>query len=105
MARKGRSASSAAGPGDPGLITLKAVQCIREADVIVYDHLVSPEILRHAGEKARLIYAGKQGAGIPSPSGRSMPSWWRRRKRGRSLRGSKVATPSSSAGGAKRRKS
>ncbi|MBM4315337.1 MAG: uroporphyrinogen-III C-methyltransferase [Deltaproteobacteria bacterium] len=50
-----------AGPGDPGLITIRGVQCIREADVIVYDHLVNPEILRHAGEKARLIYAGKHG--------------------------------------------
>ncbi len=61
MTEKGRVYIIGAGPGDPGLITLRGVQCIREADVIVYDHLVSPEILRHAGEKARLIYAGKQG--------------------------------------------
>jgi uroporphyrinogen III methyltransferase/synthase len=61
MTEKGRVYIIGAGPGDPGLITLRAVQCIREADVIIYDHLVSPEILRHAGEKARLIYAGKQG--------------------------------------------
>jgi uroporphyrinogen III methyltransferase / synthase len=50
-----------AGPGDPGLITLRGAACVREADVIIYDHLVSPEVLRHAGEKVRLIYAGKQG--------------------------------------------
>jgi len=61
MTEKGRVYIIGAGPGDPGLITLRGVQCIREADVIIYDHLVSPEILRHAGEKARLIYAGKQG--------------------------------------------
>ena len=61
MAEKGRVTIIGAGPGDPGLITLRGAQCIREADVIVYDHLVSPEILRHASEKARLIYAGKQG--------------------------------------------
>ena len=61
MTEKGRVYIIGAGPGDPGLITLRGAQCIREADVIVYDHLVSPEILRHAGEKARLIYAGKQG--------------------------------------------
>ncbi len=61
MTEKGRVTIIGAGPGDPGLITLRGVQCIREAEVIVYDHLVSPEILRHAGEKARLIYAGKQG--------------------------------------------
>jgi len=61
MTEKGRVYIIGAGPGDPGLITLRAVQCIREADVIIYDYLVGPEILRHATEKARLIYAGKQG--------------------------------------------
>ena len=61
MTEKGKVYIIGAGPGDPGLITLRGAECIREADVIVYDHLVSPEILRHAGEKARLIYAGKQG--------------------------------------------
>ena len=61
MTGKGRVYIIGAGPGDPGLITLRGVQCIREADVIIYDHLVSLEILRHAGEKTRLIYAGKQG--------------------------------------------
>ncbi len=50
-----------AGPGDPGLITLRGAACIGKADVIIYDHLVSPEILRHAAGKARRIYAGKQG--------------------------------------------
>ncbi len=61
MTEKGMVYIIGAGPGDPGLITLRGAQCIREADVIVYDHLVSPEILRHAGENARLIYAGKHG--------------------------------------------
>ncbi|MHB9096742.1 MAG: uroporphyrinogen-III C-methyltransferase [Syntrophales bacterium] len=61
MTKQGRVTIIGAGPGDPGLITLRGAQCIREADVIVYDHLVGPEILRHAGENARLIYAGKQG--------------------------------------------
>ena len=42
MAEKGRVSIIGAGPGDPGLITLRGVQCIREADVIVYDHLVEP---------------------------------------------------------------
>lgn len=50
-----------AGPGDPGLITVKGLQCIREADVLIYDHLVSEEILSRAGEAVRMIYAGKQG--------------------------------------------
>jgi len=51
-----------AGPGDPGLITLRAVACIKEADVVVYDYLVDRDILRHAREGARFIYVGKQGA-------------------------------------------
>jgi uroporphyrinogen III methyltransferase/synthase len=50
-----------AGPGDPGLITVKGLNCIREADVLIYDHLVSEELLCHAKDAVRLIYAGKQG--------------------------------------------
>jgi len=61
MTKKGKVYIIGAGPGDPGLITLRGAECIREADVIVYDHLVNPEILRHAQEKAIRIYAGKQG--------------------------------------------
>jgi uroporphyrinogen III methyltransferase/synthase len=61
MTKQGRVYIIGAGPGDPGLITLRGAECIREADVIVYDHLVNPDILRHAGEKALRIYAGKQG--------------------------------------------
>ncbi|OHE25212.1 MAG: uroporphyrinogen-III C-methyltransferase [Syntrophus sp. RIFOXYC2_FULL_54_9] len=61
MTEKGKVYIIGAGPGDPGLITIRGAQYIREADVIVYDHLVSPEILRHAKEKVRLIYAGKHG--------------------------------------------
>ncbi|MEI8173599.1 MAG: uroporphyrinogen-III C-methyltransferase, partial [Deltaproteobacteria bacterium] len=50
-----------AGPGDPGLITVSGLRRLEEADVVIYDHLVSPEIIRHAKESARLIYAGKKG--------------------------------------------
>jgi uroporphyrinogen III methyltransferase / synthase len=50
-----------AGPGDPGLITVKGARCIGEADVVVYDYLVSEELLRHCNPKARLVYAGKRG--------------------------------------------
>lgn len=48
-----------AGPGDPELITLKAVKALKEADVVLYDKLANEEILNHA-EGARLIYVGKQ---------------------------------------------
>ncbi|MGN0106448.1 MAG: uroporphyrinogen-III C-methyltransferase [Hominilimicola sp.] len=48
-----------AGPGDSGLITQKGLECIRNADVIVYDHLANPTILNHARESCKFIYAGK----------------------------------------------
>jgi uroporphyrin-III C-methyltransferase len=50
-----------AGPGDPGLLTLKAAAAISSCDVIIYDHLVNPEILAHSRRGAELIYAGKRG--------------------------------------------
>nr|MDH3076905.1 uroporphyrinogen-III C-methyltransferase [Bacillus velezensis] len=48
-----------AGPGDPDLLTVKAMKAIQKADVILYDRLVSKEILQYAGEEADLIYCGK----------------------------------------------
>lgn len=50
-----------AGPGDPGLITVKGRQCIEDAQVIVYDYLASPELLKYAPKNAELIYVGKKG--------------------------------------------
>lgn len=58
---KGKVYIIGAGPGDPGLITLRAVECLSRADVVIYDHLVCEEILRHAPPGARRIYAGKKG--------------------------------------------
>jgi len=49
-----------AGPGDLGLVTLRAKECIENADVIVYDHLANPETLRWARDDAEIIYAGKE---------------------------------------------
>ncbi|MGG3926216.1 uroporphyrinogen-III C-methyltransferase [Metabacillus fastidiosus] len=48
-----------AGPGDEELLTIKALKCIKEADVILYDRLVNKEILKHAKEDTDLIYCGK----------------------------------------------
>ncbi len=48
-----------AGPGDPGLITAKGLECIAKADVIVYDRLASPKFLACARPDAELIYVGK----------------------------------------------
>ncbi|PYJ25962.1 MAG: uroporphyrinogen-III C-methyltransferase [Verrucomicrobia bacterium] len=49
-----------AGPGDLGLATLRAKECIEAADIIVYDHLANPEMLAWARDDAETIYAGKE---------------------------------------------
>ena len=49
------------GPGDPGLITVKGLECIKKADVIVYDYLVNSVLLRNARKDVELIYVGKKG--------------------------------------------
>lgn len=49
-----------AGPGDAGLFTAKGLECVRQADVIVYDNLISGSILNEARLDAELIYAGKR---------------------------------------------
>ena len=48
-----------AGPGDPDLITVKAIKALKKADVVLYDRLANEEILKHA-EGAELIYVGKK---------------------------------------------
>jgi uroporphyrinogen III methyltransferase/synthase len=50
-----------AGPGDPGLLTIKAKECIETADVVVYDYLASPFLLNYARSDAQIIYVGKKG--------------------------------------------
>ena len=59
------------GPGDPGLITLHALNALQQADVIIYDALVDEALLRWARPEARVEYAGKRG-GKPSPSQRDI---------------------------------
>jgi uroporphyrinogen III methyltransferase/synthase len=49
-----------AGPGDLGLVTLRAKQCIEQADVLVYDYLCNPEMLKWASPSAEIIFAGKK---------------------------------------------
>jgi uroporphyrinogen III methyltransferase/synthase len=48
-----------AGPGDPGLITVKGLECLRKADVVIYDRLVDGDILKEAQPAAEKIYVGK----------------------------------------------
>ncbi len=56
-----------AGPGDPGLLTVRAQELIARADVILYDLLIGPEILAGARDDAELIFVGKQGGGEQVP--------------------------------------
>ena len=49
-----------AGPGDAELITIKGLKAIKQADVIVYDDLISKELLNYAKNDAELIYVGKR---------------------------------------------
>lgn len=59
--RTGKVYLIGAGPGDPGLITVKGVECLRGADVVVYDYLANPRLLSYAGDNAEKIYVGKRG--------------------------------------------
>ena len=52
-----------AGPGDPGLLTVCALELLRQADVVLHDYLVSPAILAECGSRAVIIDVGKVGHG------------------------------------------
>ena len=71
---KGRSVAESgtvyligAGPGDPGLLTLKGKRCLEIADVIAYDALANPRLLLYAKPGAELIYVGKRGGAHTLP--------------------------------------
>ena len=52
-----------AGPGDPGLLTVRALELIQQATIVLHDHLVSAAILARCSPRARLISVGKVGHG------------------------------------------
>ena len=66
-AREGHIAFVGAGPGDPELLTLKARKALDEADVVIYDRLISPEILELARREAIMLDVGKEGFGPSTP--------------------------------------
>jgi uroporphyrin-III C-methyltransferase len=59
MPRSGKVYLIGAGPGDPDLITVKGLRCLRTADVVIYDRLVDPSLLDESRLDALRIYAGK----------------------------------------------
>lgn len=66
-AREGHIAFVGAGPGDPELLSLKARKALDEADVVIYDRLISPEILELARREAIMLDVGKEGFGPSTP--------------------------------------
>lgn len=59
--RPGRIYLIGAGPGDPGLLTLKGKACLEQADVVVYDYLANEEFLRYAPSRTEVVFVGKKG--------------------------------------------
>jgi uroporphyrinogen III methyltransferase/synthase len=58
---KGKVYLIGAGPGDPGLITVRGLACLREADVVIYDYLANERLLDASREETERIYVGKKG--------------------------------------------
>lgn len=52
-----------AGPGDPRMLTVRGAECLGRADVVLYDYLASPQLLRYAPDHAELVCLGRHGAG------------------------------------------
>ena len=67
MSGAGRIYLVGAGPGDPELLTLKAVRVLGKADVVLVDELVNPAILAHARPGARVVQVGKRGGCKSTP--------------------------------------
>ena len=74
-----------AGPGDPELLTLRAVKALRGARLVLYDHLVGKEVLRYVAEDADLIYVGKQSSHHTLPQESIIDLMVRLARSGRSL--------------------
>ena len=65
--KKGKVFLVGAGPGDPGLMTVKGLETLKKADVVIYDYLADRSFLQHAREDAEIIYVGKKGGNHTLP--------------------------------------
>jgi len=65
--KKGKVYLVGAGPGDPGLLTIRGKACLELADVVLYDHLANPVLLDYAPPEAERIYVGRCGRGAYRP--------------------------------------
>lgn len=72
-----------AGPGDAGLLTLRGLQAIQQADVVFHDHLVTQPVLELVRRDAELICVGKRAGEHRCRSMKPISCWWRRRRRGK----------------------
>ncbi|MGD0899578.1 MAG: uroporphyrinogen-III C-methyltransferase, partial [Thermoguttaceae bacterium] len=63
QAPRGKVYLVGAGPGDPGLLTLRGAECLARADLVLYDYLVNPAILGHAPPSAELVSLGHPHGG------------------------------------------
>ena len=82
MKKKGVVYLIGAGPGDPGLFTLKGQRILQQADVIIYDRLVGDTLLNMARSDAEKIYVGKPQAAMlfprenqPTTGGKGLPGF------------------------------
>ena len=71
MMNEGRVYLVGAGPGDPGLMTVRGLEILRTADVVVYDRLVNPVLLDEAPPGALRLFAGKRAGATACPRSRS----------------------------------
>ena len=60
MGKNGKVYLIGAGPGDPELLTMKAIRALKESEAVLYDQLVTPEVLQYASENAELVFVGKK---------------------------------------------
>ena len=90
-----------AGPGDPDLLTLRALQLLQKADVILYDRLVSAEVLDRARRDAERIFVGKEAGGARVTQDEINALLVQLAQAGKRVRGSRAAILSSSAAAAR----